>query len=96
MDGLKDNFEDNDIPVVKSGHPAMFSYAHGEDAVTCKRDWAKSDHKMYLKLVEMAIERGIMPDHDAREPWFLCYSHSDADIDETLNVYAEIVKKVHR
>jgi glutamate-1-semialdehyde aminotransferase len=42
----------------------------------------------------MAIERGVMPDHDAREPWFLCYSHTDADVDETLNVYADIVKKV--
>jgi glutamate-1-semialdehyde aminotransferase len=37
-----------------------------------------------------------MPDHDAREPWFLCYEHSDADIDETLNVYAEIVKEVKK
>ncbi len=31
-----------------------------------------------------------MPDHDAREPWFLCYSHSEADIDTTLNVVHEI------
>jgi len=42
------------------------------------------------------IERGVMPDHDAREPWFLCYSHSDADIDETLNVMMEVVHKVNR
>ena len=47
---------------------------------------------MYTKLIEMAIERGVMADHDAREPWFLCYEHSQADIDETLNIYAEIVK----
>lgn len=92
MDGLKDIFEDNDIPVVMSGYPAMFSFALGVEAVTCQRDWAKSEHAMYLKLVEMAIERGVMPDHDPREPWFLCYQHSEADIDETLNVYAEIVK----
>jgi glutamate-1-semialdehyde aminotransferase len=39
------------------------------------------------------MERGILPDHDPREPWFLSYSHSEADIDETLGVYAEIVKK---
>ena len=44
----------------------------------------------------MAIERGVMPDHDAREPWFLCYSHTDADVDETLSVFADIVKKVKR
>jgi len=47
-------------------------------------------------LVEAAIERGVMPDHDPREPWYLCYSHSDADIDETLNVMAEVVRTVPR
>jgi glutamate-1-semialdehyde 2,1-aminomutase len=96
MDGLKDIFEDNDIPAVFSGYPAMFSFAIGVDSVTCQRDWAKSDQDTYLALVEKAIERGVMPDHDAREPWFLCYSHSDADIDETLNVYAEIVKEAKK
>ena len=45
----------------------------GVDAVTCQRDWAQSDHDLYLDLAEKAIERGVMPDHDAREPWFLCY-----------------------
>jgi glutamate-1-semialdehyde 2,1-aminomutase len=96
MDGLKDILEDNDIPAVFSGHPAMFSFAIGVDKVTCQRDWAKSDQDMYLALVEKAIEKGVMPDHDAREPWFLCYSHTDADIDETLNVYAGIVKEVKK
>jgi len=94
MDGLKDIFEDNNIPVTMSGYPTMFSFALGVEAVTCQRDWDNSNKDAYLKLVEMAIERGVMPDHDAREPWFLCYSHTDADVDETLNVYADIVKKV--
>ncbi|MBI3739085.1 MAG: aspartate aminotransferase family protein, partial [Chloroflexi bacterium] len=73
MDGLKDIFEENDVPVVMSGTGAMFSFALGVDSVTCQRDWDKSDKETYLKLTELAIERGIMPDHDAREPWFLCY-----------------------
>jgi glutamate-1-semialdehyde aminotransferase len=51
---------------------------------------------MYIKLAEKAIQRGVMPDFDSREPWFLCYEHSDADIDETLSVYAEIVKEVKK
>jgi glutamate-1-semialdehyde aminotransferase len=79
-----------------TGYPAMFSFSIGVDKVTNQRDWAKSDHDMYLHLVEKAIERGVMPDHDAREPWFMSYSHSDADIDETLNVYAEILKDVKK
>jgi glutamate-1-semialdehyde 2,1-aminomutase len=96
MDGLKDIFEENDFPVVMTGYPAMFSFSLGVESVTSQRDWAKSNQEMYLKLAEKAIECGVMPDHDAREPWFLCYEHSDADIDETLNVYAEIVKEVKK
>ncbi len=46
--------------------------------------------------MEAAYERGVMPDYDPREPWFLCYAHTDADIDETLNVMADAVKAVKR
>jgi hypothetical protein len=37
-----------------------------------------------------------MPDYDPREPWFLCYAHDDAAIDETLNVMEEVIKKAKR
>lgn len=94
MGGLKDIFEENNIPAVMTGYPAMFSFSLNIDSVKSQRDWQESDRALYLKLVEKAIGKGIMPDLDAREPWFLCYEHSDADIDETLNVYAEIVKEV--
>ncbi len=93
MEGLKEIFVENGIPVAMSGYPSMFSFALGVENVTCQRDWSKSDQEYYLRLAEMAIERGVMPDHDAREPWFLCYSHTDSDIDETLNIYADIVKE---
>lgn len=96
MDGLRDIFEENDIPVVMTGYPAMFAFSLGVEKVTNQREWAKSDHAMYSRLVEKAIMRGVMPDLDAREPWFLCYEHSEVDIDETLNVYAEIVKEVKK
>jgi glutamate-1-semialdehyde 2,1-aminomutase len=96
MDGLKDIFEENNIPVVMSGTGAMFSFALGLDRVTCQRDWAGSDQAFYLRLAEAAMERGVMPDHDPREPWFLCYEHSQADVDETLNVYADIVREARQ
>ena len=96
MNGLKEIFEENDFRVAISGYPAMFSLAIDIEKPTCQRDWDQSDKALCLQLAEMAIERGVMPDHDAREPWFLCYQHSDADIDETLNVYADIVKQVKR
>jgi glutamate-1-semialdehyde 2,1-aminomutase len=96
MDGLKDIFEENDFPVAVSGYPAMFSFALDVRKVTCQRDWNESNKELYLQLVEMAMARGVMPDHDPREPWFLCYEHTDADVDETLNVFADIVRQVKR
>jgi len=96
MDGLKDIFVENDIPAVFTGYPAMFSFSLNVDKVSNQREWAKSDHALYLTLAEKAIERGVMPDHDAREPWFLCHSHSEKDIDDTLSVYADAVKAVRR
>ena len=92
MKGLEEIFIDNSIPAAFSGLPSMFSFAVGIEKPTSQREWNESDKKYYLRLVDAAIERGVMPDHDAREPWFLSYSHSDADIDETLNVFADVVK----
>ncbi len=94
MDGLRDIFAEADIPACVQGYPAMFSFAIGVEKATDQRSWAESDRAYYLRLVEAAMERGVMPDHDPREPWFLCYSHTEADIDETLNVMAEVVKIV--
>jgi glutamate-1-semialdehyde aminotransferase len=42
------------------------------------------------------IERGVMPDADGREPWFLSYSHSEEDITDTLTVFEEAVRQVKR
>lgn len=94
MEGLKKIFDEAGWAVVMMGYPAMFSFAIGVERVTCQRDWNESDKDLYLRLVEEAIQRGVMPDYDPREPWFLSYSHSEADIDRTLEVYADAVKAV--
>jgi glutamate-1-semialdehyde 2,1-aminomutase len=96
MDGIQRIFNDAGIPACVSGYPAMFSFAVGLENVTNQRDWNNSEREYYLRLVEAAIERGVMPDHDPREPWFLCFSHSDNDIDETLNVMYDCVRSVVR
>lgn len=75
-----------------NGYPAMFTYAIGVEKVTSQRTWNQSDHDLYIKIIDALMERGVMPDRDAREPWFLCYSHTDQDIDETLTVFRDAVK----
>jgi glutamate-1-semialdehyde aminotransferase len=40
------------------------------------------------------IEMGVMPEADAREPWFLCHAHTADVIDETLNIFKDAVWQV--
>jgi len=94
MDGIENIFAEAGIKVCMNGYPAMFSYAIGVEKVTDQRSWNASEKEYYLALIEAMIERGVMPDYDAREPWFLCYSHSEEDIDTTLEVVREAVKTV--
>ena len=96
MDGIKSLFDKAGIPACINGYPAMFSFAVGLEKVTGQRDWNDSERDYYLRLIEAAIERGVMPDHDPREPWFLCYAHSEQDIDETLCVMDEVIKITKR
>ncbi len=96
MNGLRQILFEADIPASVHGYPAMFSFAVGLTKVADQRQWAESDREYYLRLVEAAIERGVMPDYDPREPWFLCYSHTDADIDQTLDVMRDAVRTVKR
>jgi glutamate-1-semialdehyde 2,1-aminomutase len=96
MEGISNLFLEAGIPVCMNGYPAMFSFAIGVEKVTDQRNWDKSDKDYYLALIEAMIERGVMPDHDAREPWFLCYSHNEADIAKTLEVVREAIKTVKR
>jgi glutamate-1-semialdehyde 2,1-aminomutase len=92
MDGLKAIFAESGVPAVVQGHPAMFSFVLGVEKATNQREWDQSDKDGYLKLVEAAIKKGVMPDHDPREPWFLCYAHGETEIDQTLDVMRSVVK----
>ncbi len=96
MQGFKQIFNQAGINASVHGYPAMFSFAVGTEKVIAQRDWQETERDYYLRLVDYAIQRGVMPDHDPREPWFLCYSHSDSDIDETLNVMSDAIKNVNR
>ena len=94
MDGISAILSENGIYHCMSGYPAMFSYAIGVENVSDQRSWNESEKELYLKLVDELIERGVMPDHDPREPWFLCYAHGEAEIDKTLEIFHDAVKMV--
>ncbi len=96
MNGISEILSENGIIHCMNGYPAMFSYAMGVETVADQRSWEESEKEFYLTLIEAMIERGVMPDHDPREPWFLCYSHGEGEIDRTLETFREAVKAVKK
>ena len=92
MEGIAKIFLEEGIPIELNGYPSMFSFAIGGKDITDQRSWNISEKDYYLKIVEELIDRGIMPDHDPREPWFLCYSHSENDIDQTLTAMRDLIR----
>jgi glutamate-1-semialdehyde 2,1-aminomutase len=96
MDGISRIFTEASIPHCMNGYPGMFSFALGVEEVTDQRSWNNSDKEYYLAIVDALIDRGIMPDHDPREPWFLCYEHSEKDIDDTLTTMQDVIRFVQK
>ena len=97
MQGIDEILTEQDIPHVITGVPAMFSILLGiEDEPVDFRDYMKGDSGLYEELALELIARGVMPDSDGREPWFLCASLSEADVAETLNVFNDSVKAVKK
>jgi glutamate-1-semialdehyde 2,1-aminomutase len=76
------------------GPGAMFGIALMEEEPVEFRDLAQHDEKLYETICMGLVARGVIPDPDAREPWFLCAAHDDTAIDETLNIFEETIKAV--
>jgi len=75
-----------------TGHPSMQGFVLTEHPVNDVRDLAHHDEEMYDKIMTHLYHHGVWPENDAREPWFLCESHTDDVIDETLNKFEDAVK----
>jgi len=97
MDGIGEILIRADIPHCVIGLPPIFGLLLGTDEEPHDfRDYCGGDDALYERLAMALIERGVMPDGDGREPWFLCYSHGEPEIAETLTVFEEAVKSVKR
>ncbi len=92
--GISDILESLSVPFVFAGHPSMFGILFSERQPREYRDWAASDHHTYDQLMMALIARGVMPDPDSREPWFLSSVHSEEDVSFTLNAFEDAMKEV--
>ena len=97
MEGIDEILTEQDIPHVVTGVPSMLSILLGIDEEPHEfRDYIKGDAELYEAIAMELIERGVQPDSDGREPWFLCAALSEADVAETLNIFNDSVKAVKK
>jgi glutamate-1-semialdehyde 2,1-aminomutase len=93
MKGIDEILTEHGIPHVVTGVPSMLSILLGiEEEPYEFRDYIRGDAELYEKIAMELIQRGIQPDSDGREPWFLCYALSEEDVSETLNAFNDSVK----
>lgn len=97
MKGIDEILTEAGIPHVVTGVPSMFGILLGSDEEPREfRDYLSGDGALYEEISMELIKRGVQPDSDGREPWFLCYALSEADVNETLNVFNDAVEAVKK
>lgn len=85
------------IPHHMTGLPPILGYVLGTNEPPQDfRAYADGDEELYEKIAFALIQRGVMPDADGREPWFLSYSHDEQIIEETLAIYEDAVNDVRK
>ena len=82
------------LPYVISGHPSLFIFWFAEQAPREYRDWRRTDHSLYDQVAAGLIERGVMPEPDSREPWFMSAAHSTQDIAETATALEDTLREI--
>ena len=72
---------------VFTGHPSMFGVMFTEELPTDYRGWASTDHELYDAVAGGMHARGVMPEPDSREPWFICEAHNAEDVERTVDAF---------
>jgi glutamate-1-semialdehyde 2,1-aminomutase len=94
ISGLGEILTDAGITHAVMGVPTMFGLILGTSKpATDFRDYLEGDAGLYEKIALGLNRRGVQPDADGREPWFMSYSHSEQDVSETLTVFEDAVKE---
>ena len=97
MDGIYEVFTEAGIEHALGGHPAMFSFILGMSKAPREfRDLETSNVELYERICQEMRDKGVEYELDAREPWFLCEAHTQADIDETLNKLNDTVREIKK
>lgn len=93
QDAISEVFDRYNLTYVFEGHPAMFNFWFAEEPPYEYRDWKASDHSFYDAVAAGLIQRGVMPEPESREPWFICEALTDEDIAFTADALDGAVRE---
>jgi glutamate-1-semialdehyde 2,1-aminomutase len=95
MKGVEKILKDRGVPSLVVGPPSMFGVIFTEEEeINEYRDWFSSDHNTSEKVIMTLMEKGVMPDADSREPWFMSSAHIDSDAEYVFGALEEALKEV--
>jgi glutamate-1-semialdehyde 2,1-aminomutase len=80
--------------VTGSSIGAMFGFFFNEGPVRNFGDASKSDGKKFARWHRMMLERGVYLAPSQYEAGFTSLAHTDADIDQTIEIAREVMKKL--
>jgi glutamate-1-semialdehyde 2,1-aminomutase len=93
MEGIDEVLARAGIPHYVTGPAPMFSILLGiDEEPTDFREYCAGDGALYEQIAMNLIDRGVMPDADGREPWFICYSHGEQEVADSLSAFEDAVK----
>lgn len=97
INGIREILTRADIPHCIIGLPSIFNFMLGTNEEPFDfRGCFSGDVELYRRLTIELNKLGILCEYDGREPWFLCYSHGEKEICDTLNAFEGAVKVVKK
>ena len=94
QDGIIKIFSGVGMPVRTQGTDSLFATMFTESPVDNFADTFELDSNLLSRFKRELYDRGIMVRPEARDIWYLSTVHTDADIDQTLEVLQHAAKKL--
>ena len=97
MKGMREIYDDNDVDGIVQGFPTMFQtmFTRRDKITNCRA--GKSCDFNYFALLQGELARnGIMIDEDPEEAIYISYSHKQHDLNKTLQIFENAVKKIKK
>lgn len=92
MNGIDTILSSYKIPHIVHGFPTMFQFLFTEKSeITNYRELRFCDIEKFGRLQYELLKRGVMIDEDNEETIFTSYSHSDTELNQTLEAFENAV-----